>query len=186
MTPRAEADALLLVMMTDPFSQPRAMTWKTRLASRPVVVRPAPDRQHRPGRRTRPPRAALIRITSDILTHTGHVTSLAMSADEQATAAEAWLRAHGFDHLRRQGDVAAAAARRVRGWRRLVPLGKDAQQPNGRRGRSRIVNGRGQASSLHCGRGHPARPQTRDHEQIAADGADRAPFGITIGTNAAG
>lgn len=102
-----------------------------------------------------------------------------MSADEQATAAEAWLRAHGFDHPWRQGDVAAAATRRVRGWFedafliaachprrswtclatatsdlgdrtstgtsstaaagsrwRLVPPGKDAQQPNGQRGGS--------------------------------------------------
>lgn len=68
-----------------------------------------PDAEH--DRRVR----RLIRITSDILTDTCHVTSPAMSADEQATA-EAWLWTHGFDHLWRQGDVVAAAARRVRGW----------------------------------------------------------------------
>lgn len=58
----------------------------------------------------------LTRIAADILTDTGHLTSPARTAGQQAAAAEAWLRARGFDHLWRQGDLAAAAARRVRGW----------------------------------------------------------------------
>jgi hypothetical protein len=70
----------------------------------------SPDAEH--DRRER----RLTRIASDILTDTGHLTGPAMTAGEQAAAAEAWLRTRGFDHLWRQGDVAAAAARRVRGW----------------------------------------------------------------------
>jgi hypothetical protein len=57
----------------------------------------------------------LSRIAADILTDTGHLARPAGAGDEQA-AAEAWLRARGFDHLWRQGDVEAAAARRARGW----------------------------------------------------------------------
>jgi hypothetical protein len=70
----------------------------------------SPDAEH--GRRER----RLTRIASDILTDTGHLTSPTMTAGEQAAAAEGWLRARGFDHLWRQGNLAAAAARRVRGW----------------------------------------------------------------------
>jgi hypothetical protein len=61
-------------------------------------------------------RRRLTRIAADILTDTGHVNRTAMSSDELAAAAEAWLRDHRFEHLWQQGDVAAAVASRVRGW----------------------------------------------------------------------
>jgi hypothetical protein len=71
----------------------------------------SPDAEHDRRRRR------LTRIASDILTDTGHLTSPAIIAGEQeAAVAETWLRERGFDHLWRQGDVAADAARRVRGW----------------------------------------------------------------------
>src|SRR5260370_23128682 len=58
-------------------------------------------------------KARLTRIAADILTDTGHLTCLVMTSDEQAAAAEAWLRERGFDHLWRQHDIAAAVARRA-------------------------------------------------------------------------
>jgi hypothetical protein len=58
----------------------------------------------------------LARIASDILTDTGHLTGQALAPGEQATAAEAWLRERGYDHLWQLYDLAAAVARRVRGW----------------------------------------------------------------------
>jgi hypothetical protein len=61
-------------------------------------------------------KARLARIAADILTDTGDLAGLAMTADEHASAAEAWLRERGFDHLWRQHDAAAAVARRVRRW----------------------------------------------------------------------
>jgi hypothetical protein len=70
----------------------------------------SPDAEH--DRRKR----RLTRIASDILTDTGHLASPAMTADEKASAAEAWLLERGYDHLWRPNDAAAAAARRVRGW----------------------------------------------------------------------
>ncbi|MGH3401562.1 MAG: hypothetical protein ACRDRJ_03445 [Streptosporangiaceae bacterium] len=58
----------------------------------------------------------LTRIASDILTDIGHPSSPAMTEDQQATTAGAWLREHGYDHLWQQHDTAGTAVRRVRGW----------------------------------------------------------------------
>jgi hypothetical protein len=61
-------------------------------------------------------RRRLARIAADILTDTGHLIDVLMTADEQAAAAEAWLRERGYDQLWAHYDIAAAVARRTRCW----------------------------------------------------------------------
>jgi hypothetical protein len=58
----------------------------------------------------------LARITTDILTDTGHFTMPLASTDEQAAGAEAWLRERGYHQLWRDYDLAVAITRHVRGW----------------------------------------------------------------------
>lgn len=61
-------------------------------------------------------RRRLARIATDILTDTGHLVHPSATTDEQADAAEAWLRERGYEHLWRDYDIAATVAGRVRGW----------------------------------------------------------------------
>jgi hypothetical protein len=61
-------------------------------------------------------RRRLARITTDILTDTGHLTKPPPSTDEQAAGAEAWLREHGYHQLWRDYDLAFGITRRIRGW----------------------------------------------------------------------
>lgn len=58
----------------------------------------------------------LTRITTDILTDTGHLTDLTTTSGGEAAAAEAWLTDHGYRHLWQDHDTAAAVARRARRW----------------------------------------------------------------------
>jgi hypothetical protein len=61
-------------------------------------------------------RRRLARITTDILTDTGHITSPSTTTDEQAAEAEAWLREHSYHQLWGDDDVALGVTRRVRRW----------------------------------------------------------------------
>jgi hypothetical protein len=61
-------------------------------------------------------RRRLARIATDILTDTGHLTSLSKTTDEQAAEAEAWLRERGYHQLWGDYDVALGVTRRVRRW----------------------------------------------------------------------
>jgi hypothetical protein len=61
-------------------------------------------------------RRRLARITTDILTDTGHLTRPPTTANEQAAEAEAWLRKHGYHQLWQDYDVALAVNRRIRRW----------------------------------------------------------------------
>jgi hypothetical protein len=58
----------------------------------------------------------LTRVGADILTDTGHLTRASMTADEQAAAAEAWLRERGYHQLWEDYDVTGAVIRRIRRW----------------------------------------------------------------------
>jgi hypothetical protein len=75
-----------------------------------MVIDTSPDTEQM--RRTR----RLARIAADILTDTSHLSAVPMTATGQAAAAEAWLRERGYDQLWAEHDVAAAVARRARGW----------------------------------------------------------------------
>jgi hypothetical protein len=61
-------------------------------------------------------RRRLVRIASDILTDTGHLSSTSTTTDKQAAEAEAWLREHGYDQLWGDYDVALGITRRIRRW----------------------------------------------------------------------
>lgn len=69
-----------------------------------------------PGTETSRRRRRLARIATDILTDTGHLTGQPMTVDEQAAAAEAWLREQGYHQLWGEYDVALAVSRRIRRW----------------------------------------------------------------------
>ena len=61
-------------------------------------------------------RRRLARITTDILTDIGHLTSLSATTDEQVADAEAWLREHSYHQLWGDYDVALGVTRRIRRW----------------------------------------------------------------------
>jgi hypothetical protein len=61
-------------------------------------------------------RRRLARITTDILTDTGHLSSPSTKTDGQAAEAEAWLREHGYYQLWEDHDVALGVTRRIRPW----------------------------------------------------------------------
>ena len=58
----------------------------------------------------------LARITTEILTDTGHLARTSTTTDEQADEAEAWLREHGYCQLWGEYDVALGVVRRIRRW----------------------------------------------------------------------
>jgi hypothetical protein len=61
-------------------------------------------------------RRRLARITTEILTDTGHVSSPSTTTDGQAAEGEAWLREHGYHQLWGDYDVALGVTRRIRRW----------------------------------------------------------------------
>jgi hypothetical protein len=61
-------------------------------------------------------RRRLARITTDILTDTGHLTSAPTTTDDQAAEAGAWLQEHGYHQLWGDYDVALGVTRRIRRW----------------------------------------------------------------------
>jgi hypothetical protein len=75
-----------------------------------MVTDTGPDAEHNRRRRR------LARIAKDILTDTGHLPHQSSTAEDQADAAESWLRNREIEHLWRDDDIVAAVARRVRGW----------------------------------------------------------------------
>jgi hypothetical protein len=71
-----------------------------------------PDAQQT--RRTR----RLVRLAADVLTDTGHLTATTpnTTGQDQAAAAEAWLRGNGFNQLWQPYDIVGAVVRRARTW----------------------------------------------------------------------
>jgi hypothetical protein len=61
-------------------------------------------------------RRRLARITTDILTDTGHLNEPPPTTDEQAAEAEAWLRERGYHQLWREYDLALGVSRQIRRW----------------------------------------------------------------------